>query len=197
MKRLIGIVDIGIAVVVLVALLLPPREMSAAPVLKTDDAQAFALALAEARTMASPADGVARADLTRRLSEARLSDWAIEDAIRGSDKAKDAPTRWRALLGASVAFVDRLDAVRGLDYANRALVACDSAHTLGTVDACPKWEEIRMQLYQEHLDAGVRSHIDPKRDPLGFRRAGEKGIRAVHITGHDAVVQPQGSGSAH
>ena len=64
-------------------------------------------------------------------------------------------------------------------------------------EALPSLEEIRMQLYQEHLDAGVRSHIDPRRDPAGFRKAGEKGIRAVHITGHDQVLQPAGSGSSH
>jgi hypothetical protein len=193
----IGLVDVGVVIIVVIAIVLPPRKMDAAPSLKADDSAAFALALSEARTVAAPTDGGARADFARRLDDAHLNDWAIEDAVRGSKVAKESPTRWRALIAASIAYVDRLDAKKALEYAKYALSACDSARSAGTVDACPDWEQIRMQLYHDHLDAGVKAGIDPKHQPEKFRNAGAKVVLPVHITGHDQVIEPQGSGSAH
>jgi hypothetical protein len=38
-----------------------------------------------------------------------------------------------------------------------------------------------MRLYQQHLDAGVKSGIDPHVDPAGFRRAGEAALRQIRI----------------
>jgi hypothetical protein len=179
-------VDLAIAVVIIVAAVLPAREMYASPVIKGDDASQFAIALAEARAMVKPGDGQAVEDLERRLSDAGQKDWAIETAVHASDRAKDSPTRWRALLAASVAYIDRLDVVPGLDYANRALAACHSAQESGDAAACPSWEEVRMTLYQQHLDAGVKSGIDPRRDPIGFRKAGESALLQIHLgTGHD------------
>jgi len=195
-RRFVGIVDIGIAAVILVAILLPPREMLASAAHNGTEAEQFALALAEARTMARPDDGAAIDDLSRRLGTAGWKDWAIEAAIRGSERAKQSPTRWRALLAASVAYVDRLDVVPALDYANRALSACEDHEA-----ACPSWEQVRMKLYQQHLDAGVKSGIDPRRGPeaaKAFRRAGESGLRQIHLGGHDgdrANPAPSGGGS--
>ncbi len=186
LPRFVGLIDLGVATVVAVAVLLPAREMYASAVIKGDDATQFALALAEARTMATPGDGQAVEDLERRLGEANQRDWAIETSVHASDRAKQSPTRWRALLAASVAYVDRLDVVPALDYANRALSACHSAQDAGDAAACPSWEEVRMTLYQKHLDAGVKSGIDPRRDPNGFRKAGESALLQIHIgTGHD------------
>jgi hypothetical protein len=133
--------------------------------------------------MAHPDDGAAVDDLSRRLDAAGFKDWAIETAIAGSERTRQSPTRWRALLAASVAFVDRLDVVPALDYANRALAACEEQQT-----ACPSWEQIRMKLYQQNLDAGVKSGIDPHRGPeaaKAFRRAGEGALRQIHLGGHD------------
>ncbi len=196
MPRVFSLVDIAILTVVAVALFLPAREMHAAPVIKGDDAQQFALALAEARTVARPGDGAAVEDLSRRLGEAGAKDWAIESAVRASERAKDAPTRWRALLATSVAFVDRLDVKPALDYANRAVAACTSAQEKGDVAACPSWEEIRMELYQRNLDAGVKSGIDPHYDPAGFRRAAESSLRQIRLKGHDEPAVGSGKGSA-
>ena len=184
LSRYVGFIDLGVATVVLVALVLPAREMYASAVGAGSDAEQFALALAEARTMARPDDGGAIEDLSRRLGTAGQKDWAIEIATRGSEHAPSSPTRWRALLAASVALVDRLDVVPALDYANRALSACGD-HP----EACPSWEQIRMQLYQEHLDAGVKSGIDPHRGPeaaQAFRRAGESALRQIHLGGRGA-----------
>lgn len=200
LPRFVGMVDLGIATVLLVALVLPAREMYAGPAFKGDDAHQFQIALAEARTIATPRDGLAVEDLGRRLGEAGQRDWTVEATVHASDRAKDSRTRWRALLAASVAYIDRLDVVPALDYANRALSACHSAQEAGDTAACPSWEEIRMTLYQKHLDAGVKSGIDPHHDPNGFRKAGESALLQIHLgTGHDKErSQPAtaGSGSA-
>jgi len=199
LPRFVGrtwLLDLGVMTVVAVAVLLPAREMYASSVFKGDDAQQFQAALAEARTMATPRDGMAVEELGRRLGDAGQRDWAVEATVHASDRAKDSPSRWRALLAASVAYIDRLDVVPALDYANRALTACHSAQEAGDAAACPSWEEIRMTLYQKHLDAGVKSGIDPRHDPNGFRKAGESALLQIHLgTGHDK--ERTGSASAH
>ncbi|HEU4612622.1 MAG TPA: hypothetical protein VFS15_11120 [Kofleriaceae bacterium] len=177
-RRYVSLIDIPVLAVVAVAIFLPPREMYAQNVIKGDD---FGVALAEARTMASPGDGKAIEDFTRKLGDAGLKDWAIETSVRLSDRAKDSPTRWRALIAASVAYVEKLDVVPALDYANRALAACEATRERGDAAACPSWEEIRMRLYQQNLDAGVKSGIDPHVDPAGFRRAGESALRQIRL----------------
>ena len=189
-----SLVDFAVLAVVAVAVFLPPREMYAQNAIKGDE---FGVALAEARTMASPNDGRAIEDFTRKLSDAGLKDWAIEAAVRMSDRAKESPTRWRALIAASVAYIEKLDAVNALEYANRALAACESAREKGDAAACPSWEEIRMRLYQQNLDAGVKAGIDPKVDPKGFRAAGEKALRHIRLgpPSQTPPPTPQGSGS--
>lgn len=210
LPRFMSLVDFAVLAVVAVALFLPAREMYAENAIKGDE---FGVALAEARTMAQPGDGRAVEDFTRKLGEAGLKDWAIEAAVRMSDRAKDSPTRWRALIAASVAYIEKLDSVAALDYANRALAACEltreqerqaAAANPGApkaVSACPSWEEIRMRLYQQHLNAGVSSGIDPKVDPAGFRSAGESALRHIRLGPATQTPPPsppptpQGSGS--
>lgn len=197
LRRLFSILDIGIIVVVAVAIFLPAREMYAASAIKGDDAKQFAVALAEARTMARPGDGLAVEDYARKLGEADLKDWAVEAAVKASERAKDSPTRWRALIAASVAYVEQLEVVPALDYANRALAACESAREKGNASACPSWEEVRMRLYQQHLDAGVKSGIDPRTDARGFREAGQSALRHIYIGGRqDRPIETSGAGSA-
>lgn len=190
LRRFVGLIDIGVAAVILVALALPAREMYASAPVRGGEDQQFAVALAEARTMARPDDGAAIDDFSRRLGAAGFKDWAIETAIRGSERTKQSPTRWRALLATSVALVDRYDVVPGLDYANQALSACEAEQA-----ACPSWEQVRMKLYQQHLDAGVASGIDPHRGPeevRKFRRAGERALRQIHIGGDRGSPAPSG-----
>src|SRR5262245_58014232 len=137
LPRHFGLVDLAVATVVAVALFLPAREMYAQNAFKGDD---FAIGIAEARTMARPTDGVAIEDFTRKLGEANMKDWAIESSVRLSERAKESPTRWRALIAASVAYVEKVDVVPALDYANRALAACEAARAKGDAAACPSWE---------------------------------------------------------
>lgn len=196
LPRFLRLYDVGVVAVFAVALLLPPRVMYASDVVKGDDAARFAIALAEARTIARPDDGLAVEDLGRKLGEAGLKDWAIEATVRASERAKGSPTRWRALIAASVAYVDMLEVVPALDYANRALASCESTRERGDAAGCPSWEEVRMRLYQQNLDAGVKSGIDPKVDVAGFRNAGQAALRHIYIGGRqDRVLDGQG-GSA-
>ena len=195
LPRHFGFVDLAVATVVAVAVLLPAREMYAHSAFKSDE---FAIGLAEARTMARPTDGLAIEDFARKLGEADMKDWAIESSVRVSERAKDSPTRWRALIAASVAYIEKVDVEPALDYANRALAACESAREKGDAAACPTWEEVRMQIYQQHLDAGVKSGINPRVNPKGFREAGEKALRYIRIAHPhgDAARDDSGSGNS-
>jgi hypothetical protein len=189
-SRYFGIVDLGVAAVVIAAVALPPREMIAIAAERGDETAQLELALAEARTQLAPADGMAVSELSRRLGEAGFKDWAIDTAVLGAKRAKGAPDEWRALLAASTALVDRLDVQPALEYAGFALQACHAQET-----ACPSWEEIRMKLYEDHLDAGIKSGIDPHKDPAGFRRAGESGLRSISLK-HTDRTQDGTQGSA-
>ncbi|MDX2090978.1 MAG: hypothetical protein SFX73_24175 [Kofleriaceae bacterium] len=172
----IGIVDLAVVTVILGMAVLPPREMYASAATPGDDSTRFALALAEARTIAHPQDGAVLTDFARRLGDANQKDWAIEAAIAGATAAKGSPTEWKALLAASVAYVDKIEVVPALDFANRALTTCR-----GMSSGCPSWEDVRMSIYQQHLDAGIKSGIDPKLDPKGFREAGESALRTIRL----------------
>lgn len=176
LPRTIGLVDIAVVTVILAMVVLPPRRMYASAAVPGDDAARFAIATAEARTIAHPQDGANVADFARRLGDANLKDWAVEAAVDGAKAAKGSPTEWKALLAASVAHVDKIEVVAALDFVNRALTICR-----GLPGGCPAWEDVRMSIYQQHLDAGIQSGIDPKVDPKGFREAGEKRLRAGRL----------------
>lgn len=185
LPRSIGLVDISIITIVLVMIVLPAREMYASAAHKGDDAAQFKLALSEARTMAQPTDGTHAADLARLLGDANFKDWAIEVSVDGARRASGTPSEWRALLAASIAYVDRLDVKAALEYATRSLSTCQALQ-----GGCPSWEEVRMRLYQQHLDAGVKSGIDPRHDPKGFRTAGESAVRTIRLNTQDRENSP-------
>jgi hypothetical protein len=183
--RYVSLVDVITTVMVLFILLLPPRTMVAAWAASNarsgvTEADRYAVALSEARAISDGKDGELIAEASRRLLEVGLGDWAVETAARGSAQSEGSPSQWRALLATSVAYVERLEAIPALDYAKRALAACATARAVDE-RVCPSWEEVRMDLYKKHLDAGVASGIDAKKDPAGFRRAGEASLRTIHI----------------
>lgn len=182
LRRMFGIVDLGVLVVVVVAIALPPREMFARSAFKGEDRDRFALALAEARTLAAPARTDAAETLVRKLLDAGFRDWAVQAAIVHADAAKGAPDRWRALSTVSVAYVERREARQALDYAVMALSACTASP-----ETCPDSEKTRLEIYWKHLDAGMRvpGAVDPVTgrvlDPKRFREAGELKVRAINI----------------
>ncbi|MBK9032636.1 MAG: hypothetical protein IPL61_15225 [Myxococcales bacterium] len=185
--RHLSLADVVVVIVVAVALFLPARRLSATPVGKVDDHGRRALAFAEARVEARPGDGPAVYELVRLLGDAKLSDWAVQAAAVAAGRATESPTHWRALLAVSVAHVDRYEAKEALDYATQALAACARA----AATTCPSWEQVRVELYQRHLDAGVRSGINPRQNPIAFRQAGEAALRQVRTMGTGIAPQPQ------
>ena len=108
LSRFVGLIDLGVAAVVLVTIGLPAREMYAAPPTRAPTPSSRARARRGTHDGA-PRRGTAVDDLSRRLGAAEFKDWAIETALHGSERAKQSPTRWRALLATSVAYVDRLE----------------------------------------------------------------------------------------
>jgi hypothetical protein len=199
LPRFVGLVDLGILTVIGVFAILPPRAQYTSAVMKGDEPAQFALALAEARTIARPGDGQAVDELTHKLDDAQQKDWAIDFAVLASEHAKSSPSRWKALQAASTAFVDHFDVQEGLDYANRALNACEAIRATDPA-ACPSPDQIRMQLYQANLAAGVASRIDPRKDRLGFMKAGERGLLQIHLDTRDkergSAAPPSGSGGS-
>jgi hypothetical protein len=186
-SRYVSLIDLVVLVVVGVVLFLPPREVTVGPVDRLDPDTRLALSFAEARAVLRPDDGAAVAEVARRLGDARQLDWAAHEAMVGAERLRGSPTQWRALLAASIANTDLLEVKLALEYANRTLTACAEA---GDV-ACPSWEEVRVELYQRHLDAGVKSGIDPRKNPRAFREAGEAALRPVRAIG----TNPEPSGA--
>jgi len=180
--RLVSLTDVVVFVVLAIALLLPPRPVTAAAVGSLDDESRLSFAFAEARLALSPNDGRRIADLARRLGEADQLDWALQVAAVGSARAAGSPDRWRADVAASVAHADRLEVAEALEWANRALASCAAAGETN----CPNWEQVRVALYQQHLDAGIKSGIDPKKNPGAFREAGEAALRRVRTVDRNA-----------
>ncbi|HVV88312.1 MAG TPA: hypothetical protein VHE35_34960 [Kofleriaceae bacterium] len=179
LKRVASIVDIVVAALVAFVIILPPRPVKAKLAAGGDDDARLALAFAQARVQAKPDDGALVADLAQRLGEVGQWDWAVEAAASGATRMGDAPGRWRAMLATAIAHADRLEAKEALDYTNRALEVCTKAGDA----VCPPVDEVRLELYQKHLDAGVRSGIDPRTHPEEFREAGLKALRTVHPAG--------------
>jgi hypothetical protein len=175
LPRFVGLVDLAVIVLVAVALVLPARARDAGPVVAEAPIR-DALALAEARAEVSPHDGLALEQYGRLLGTAGLKDWAIEATVRGVERVGEAPSKWRALLAASVAYVDHIDVNEALDYANKALAACRT-----TPDACPEYERVRLEFYAGYLTAGVNSGINPRKDPVGFRNAGQGAVHQVQL----------------
>jgi hypothetical protein len=177
--RHLNLLDLVVVIVAAVAIFLPPRATYALDAAKGSDADRVALATAEARALAHPDDGMATTELGRRLTAAGHLDWAVEATAELAERAVKSPTRWRAMLAVSIAYAERLEAKESLAWARRALDAC---HQVGTA-ACPTEDEIRVDIFVQHLDAGVRSGIDPKRNPEGFRAAGVDDLRLMHLNG--------------
>ena len=182
LRRFVGLVDLGVLTILIAAVILPPREMLADSAMKGDERDRFALALAEARTIARPEDPNRIEKFQHELGEVNFKDWAVEASIDGAAKTKASPEHWRSLLAASVAYIERLEAKPALTWAVEAFKACEKVGE----PACPSWEKTRMEIYRDHIQAGVNAGIDPKRNPKGFREAGEGAIRATRIGGsHD------------
>lgn len=171
----VGIIDITIGIIVLVAIFIPPRAMHASGAYgEANPELERTIAYYQAVVAANPEDGAAVYELTRALLEAGQSDWAIETAASSHGKATDSPMGWRTLLAISAAYASRVETTEAFDWAKKAMAAC-GAHP----DACPPHEQARMQLYYDQLEAGERSGIDPREDPIAYRKAVNNALRTI------------------
>lgn len=187
LRRFVGLVDLGVLTILIAAVVFPPREMYADSAVKGDSNARFALALAEARTIARPEDPNRVEKFQHELSELNFKDWSVEVSIDGAARTKGSPEHWRSLLAASVGYIERLEAVPALKWSIEAYKACEKVGE----PACPSWEKTRMEIYRDHIQAGVDAGIDPKRNPKAFREAGEGKIRSTRIGGsHDKDQAP-------
>jgi hypothetical protein len=182
LRRYVGLIDLGVVTILIATVVFPPREMYADSAIKGTDDERFQVAFLEAKALAHPDLPVHVGKLSDTLGVYGFKDWAIEVAVQGADRTKSSPMHWQALLATSVAWVDRLDAKQALSWAKKAYQACGKAGATG----CPSWEKARMEIYIQHLQAGVDAGIDPRRNPKAFREAGEGKIRSTRIGGsHD------------
>lgn len=190
-RRYVSITDVVVAIVALVAIFLPARPLEGVSAAKGDDDARFALAAAEARVHANPADGAAAEELSRRLIDAGETDFAVEAPAAAVVAMKDAPLRWRGQIAVARGYAELRDVKEAYEWAQRALNGC---HDVGE-PACPSFEEVRLDLYVSHLEAGIASGIDPKVDPEGFSKAGQNALHIVHLTQNPQTNPPVGSGS--
>lgn len=186
LRRYVGLVDLGVLTILIAAVVFPPREMYAAAAMKGTDEARFALGLAEARTITRPEDPIRIEKFAHELGEVNFKDWAVEVGIDASPRTKANPEHWRTLQAVSVAYIERLEAKPALKWVGDAYKACEKVGE----PACPSWEKTRMEIYRDHLQAGVDAGIDPKRNPKAFREAGEGAIRATRIGGGHDKEQP-------
>ena len=175
----LSITDITVAIVVIAFVALPDRVPGVKRAFKVGDAEARAIGWQQARVAAHPDDGQAAAALADALIDAGQTDAALRVAAEAAARAGDT-TRWRALLAVSVAHAERVEVEDALDWAQRALVACQQAQTIAEIH-CPSYEEVRVDIYGRQLDAGIKAGIDPRVDPLAFRRAAEQALRTVRV----------------
>lgn len=177
MRFRVGILDIGAAVVALVAIFLPAREVHVYPSYPAIDAEtAGEISRLQAAVRADPADGAAAEALADLLAQTGYTDWALR--VAGAAVDESSPSVWRVYRSLSTTHADRIEIAEASRYAELAVAACDAS------TACADHEHVRLQLYAQQLHAGLESGIDPKADPAAFRAAVSRaGIRQVRVKG--------------
>jgi hypothetical protein len=178
----VGLFDIGAAVLVLIVIVMPGRDVHVAsgyrwvppeelPGLTVEVAQA------QAEELANPTDGAAAAKLAELLGMRPVNqhDQALRLAGAAARSATPA-SRWRALLAVSSTHADRIDIKEALEYGEKALAACNAPEAV-----CPDHEKVRLTLYVEQLQAGMQAiaqGTDPRLEPDKFRRE----VTKIHPT---------------
>jgi hypothetical protein len=188
LPRFFGLLDLAVIVFVAIVVLVLQLGRARTAVPAPDDVELrYALALAEARVDAHPADGAAVEDYAHLLVQAGLKDWAVDATLHAAQTAPDSPTKWRTLLAASDVYGIRNDAKNALDFAEQSLAACDSAGDAG----CPRWERNRVKPWRDYLRCGVDSGIDPRRDVKGFKAAANSCIHLIRLKSTPSQPAPR------
>lgn len=169
----VGLFDVGAAVLVLIVLVMPGRDLHVASGYRFVPAEELPgvtteVARAQAEQLASPDDGAAAEKLAGLLGMRPVNQHDQALRLAGAAASRAAPaTRWRALLAISSTHADRIDIAEALDFAEQAMAACSAP---GAV--CPDHEKVRLQLYVEQLRAGMQAiaqGTDPRLEPDRFR----------------------------
>lgn len=181
MRWRIGILDVCAAFLVLISIFLPGPDVSVESAYKRSlpdneslEDQVAAIDAAQARLAAHPKSGAAADELARILEELGQHDQALR--IGGEVASRKGPDQWRAWLAVASAHADRIEIEPADRFAHRALEACRREGA-----DCADFEEVRLRLYVEQLDAGMQAlaaGIDPRLEPDKFRRK----LEQVHPT---------------
>ena len=175
MRRLrIGLLDVGAAVLVLIVIVMPGRDLQVGSAFRyvepaDRDELTAEIAAAQARLVTDPGDGEAAEKLALTLARRPVNQH--DQALRLAGAAathEDSPTRWRALRAISIAHADRVEIAESHEHAVLALEECNEAGA-----ACPSHEKVRLQIYTDHLAAGVEAiarGADPRLEPERFRQ---------------------------
>jgi hypothetical protein len=170
----VGLLDIVAAGALIVAVVLPSPSRPIKTLYVRDAADLGPrLGEAQAEVARAPRSGTAVAGLADLLVRARQTDWAIRVAAAFQPETAD---RWRAHVAASAAHVDRFEIGPGLEWAARALAACEAPGA-----DCAEHERARLALYEGALRAAHESQIDPKRNPKGFVDAVDRAVPLIRI----------------
>lgn len=189
MRFHVGIIDITAAVVVLVAILLPERSSNVSYAYEPEPERIRNIALEQARLAAEPGNSEAADRLARLLIDVGQTDWAIQVA---GDATKYADTiSWRTLLAVSTGHAERIEVVDAHRYARLALDACLAAGPA----RCPAHERVRISLYFDQLDVGMKSGIDPRVDPRGYHQAVLAAMRIIRLRGAPPADEPGADGA--
>jgi hypothetical protein len=171
----IGLLDIGAAGVLLVALLLPAPAHPVRPLYNRVQAElAPRIALAQAEVARDPSDAAAAARLADLLVEVRQTDWAVRAAAQGA--AAHGPERWRAAVAVSAAHMDRREVGPAYEWADAAIKACDDPSA-----ECPDYERARLDMYATALKAVRESGVDAKKNGKGVAEAVERAVPLIRL----------------
>jgi hypothetical protein len=177
MRFRVGILDLCATVVVLAVILLPERSMTVGHAYEPEPDRVRAIALEQARLAMDPGNDEAADRLARLLTDVGQTDWAVQVASNAAKSSER--VSWRALLAVSTAHAERIEVTEAHRFAMLALDACLASGP----EQCPADERERLSLYFSQLDAGVKSGIDPRIDPVGFQRAVLAAMRIVRFRG--------------
>lgn len=174
----VGLLDIVAVGAFLVALVLPSPSREVKSLYGYTNAAAAVtstqIAEAQAEVARDRARGGAAARLAELLVRARQTDWAVRAAVRPATAS--APDRWRAVVALSAAYVDRLEIRSALEWAVRAVEACDADGA-----DCADYQHVRLDMYHTALRAAWDSRIDPKVNRKGFAEAAQRAVPIIRV----------------
>lgn len=180
MRFRVGILDLCATIVVLAVILLPERSVTVGHAYEPDPERVRGIALEQARLAMDPGNDEAADRLAELLTDVGQTDWAVQVASSAAKSSER--VSWRALLAVSTAHAERIEAVEAHRFARLALDACLASGP----EQCPADERERLSLYFSQLDAGVKSGINPRIDPVGYHRAVLAAMRIVRYRGSTA-----------